>query len=180
MAPLPPSNTARGFIDYTVAGQARSLQLRGFNSDAVAGIVATFRTLLLAHQASFYNNVVFTGARAAAAGTNVTNPLPWTSLTGTHTQSLPLRGTPQFISHQGRSPDGRRVDFELYGFNAGVDTPDDYRFTGEESPAVSAFRSDFLDFIEETGVRTISNQPPVMKTYTNFGVNAYHQRKLRG
>lgn len=176
---LPQDNTARLWLDYTVAGRARSIQFRRPTSLDFANVLSSFRQVLVANITAFYASTVFTAARYAEAGSNVTNPLFFTSLTGTGSGLQAAQDTPRFLSWAGRDASGHKVRYYLYGTKLAEGVPGDYRYTTGESTAVTALKTDLFDFLDELGVCTINGQAPTMNDYTNTGFNSYHQRALR-
>lgn len=180
MAPRSPDATARLWIDYSVAGQARTMQYRFADAATATAAAATLRSALDAVKDRFYTSTIFTGARVAAVGTNVSNPVTFASLSGTGAGEQPLWSTPRFHSTVGRSSDGAKVRWYVYGIKTTSETPNDYRITAEEDAAVVAVWTELSGWIEETGVLTIGGLVPVQGSYINMGWNAYHQRALRG
>lgn len=175
-----PTATARLWIDYTVNTKARSAQFRFASASEAASAAATFRTLLAAQTARFYTSTVFTGARVAEVGTNVSNPVAFSSVTGTGTGTQALYDTPRFSTQVGRSAGGSKVRYFMYGIKPSNELPDDYRITGEEDASITTWWSEEASWIEEMNVVCADGLPPVLAGYLNVGMSAYHQRQLRG
>jgi hypothetical protein len=175
MDPLEPFNTDRYWVDYEGPMGKRTMQFRvsSFTSESAArtSIVGFIQALL----PSVYPTVQFYGLRYAAQGSNVSNPVSWTTLTGTGGGVLAQENYPRYISWIGRTSGGRRVRLYLYGCVSAV-TPD-YRLNdGESAPADAGM--DYLNSAASVFV-AIDNLRPVWKNYANQGYNAYHQRKRR-
>lgn len=175
--PAEPTNTARAFFDYTVGGEPHSLMVRFVNDAAAVAGVGSFHAVLAANVAAFGDNVLWTGARIANQGTNVTNPVSWDLIEGTDTP-IDAWDFPLFVSFYGRSADGTKARWYFYGVRM-ANPPGDYRIDGESFPDVTALLTDFQDWADEANVVTIGATPPVIANYANVGYNAYHQRKAR-
>lgn len=175
MAPLPESNTPRLFIEYTVFGQEHVSEVRLSDGSTSADAVAAYAVLapLMADLLDDADSV--SGARFAAQGTNISNPLPVAAEPGTQTTPPDPDHAPNFLSFTGRSNDGRRVRFTFF-------TPlIDLSATGYRAASVSGATLLLKNAVEGATVdaRTISGAVPVWNSYTNYGSNAYYQRKAR-
>jgi hypothetical protein len=175
MAPLPPENTNRYFLDYEGPMGKRTMQFRSpgilTTNEMVSGITSFINVI----KPMVYSAVTFTGLRFAATGSNISNPVAWTPITGTAAGTQNASDYPKFVSFIGRSLGGRRVRIYVYGVN--VQVSDDYRLVGTENATVNAGK-DFLN--GPSGIfSAIDGQKPVWKAYGNTGYNAYHQRKRR-
>lgn len=180
MTAFSPSATARLYIDYTVRGFARSLQFRFATGSAAAAAAGSFRELLVSRQNYFYTSTSFNAARVSEAGSNVTNPVTFASLTGTGTGAQAIYDTPRFSSQVGRSANGSKVRYYIYGLQPSSEVPNDYRVSGEEDAHITTYWGDVADWLAELGAVTAGGQVPVLAGYINVGYNAYHQRALRG
>lgn len=175
MAPLDPKSTPRLYINYTSGGTAHTAVLRlattadEENAALVYDVIAQVMVLMMD------DNDTVQGADFSSAGTNVRNPLSVSPYTGQVTGTPDLDRRPTFYSWVGRSTDGRRTRFTLFTLAAQPDQ-DGYRYPTPAGPAAA-----MLDALEELSppVVTISNLPPVWKSYVNAGYNAYWQRQLR-
>jgi len=176
MAALPPSNTVRYFLDYTVNGIEHTIQMRVGAGATDGGASSSFSAFLATLSPNFYLiNVI--GMRKANLGSDVTNPVTYTGTTsfgsGTASDNLARAA---FLSFVGRSTDGRRVRIFVYGTK--ITAEGDYRVDVSEAAEVDS--AVFL-LNSATGVfLTISGLQPVWKAYANEGVNAYWQRRSRG
>ena len=177
MAPLPTNNTDSLFVDYHISGEDHVIQCRfaspaGVNDamDVVDGVLTAI--------ASDLTTVTIVGARQRLSGTTVTFPITWTgapsygSGSGSHFQ------TASYMDFVGRSLDGRRVRFTIFGHAALADTTgSDYRFDASAHASVAAA----LVVLRGT-VGTpcsISGQDATWKDYANIGVNAHWRNKIR-
>lgn len=174
MAPLPPENTARFFVDYQQAWAKHTL------------LVRVAPTVTPTEFASVMNNVwtaiapltcltLILAVRYAALGSVVSNPVA-TPLTNTSFGS----GNPQteqlasYIDFVGRSPSGRRVRLTFFGIDIGLSG---FRFTANENPAIPTLVSTFND--AQSMFLAIDGTKPVFKNYANSGVHAYWTKELR-
>ena len=178
MPPLPPSNTARYWLDYTYgAAGPRSLQVR-YESPATDQDVADWLDVLLGIiDGPMDSSWAITGARKAALGSNVTLPAV------TPVGPTPSGGTiaaayyPYFISGQFRDVTaGNKGKLSVYGLNLVPDNT--YRFAVGESTVMDNLLS-FLQ-VPVVGINiSIAGNPVQYHDYINAGFNAYHQRKQR-
>lgn len=176
MAPLPPSNTKRYFLDYQVTGIPHTLQMRCASSVNAADARNGFNNFLAAITSAIYE-ITVVGMRVAEQGSNVTNPVaisPAIPLYGSGAQ--PQGDRPNFIGWVGRSSGGRRARVFLFGYS-GFDPPD-YRLQPGESGSADAV----VAILNATPLLwwAVDGLKPVYKTYTNYGYNAFWQRKNRG
>lgn len=173
-----PNNTARYFLDYGYgAAQQRSLQVR-YEAPATAQDVADWLDVLLGILAPILtDNWAITGARLAAAGSNVTLPTVAPTFAAPTGTSISAVYYPLFNAFQGRdSVAGNKCRLSIYGISNGV--PTDYRWQRGDS----TLYADALDFIQTpvTGVNiSIAGNQPQWYDYLNVGFNSYHERALR-
>lgn len=179
MAPLPEDSTARLYLDYTAVGDEHTVQVRYATLAEATAAAAIWQALLEANPAAFGSNVTFTGARASAPGTNVSNPVPFDPVTFVGT-AVAANQAPRFLSWAGRTTGGRRVRYYFYGFNIDNAVPNDFRLSGEENAVYAAFQDDLFSLLDETNAVAIDGLTPVMYNYANVGFNAYWQQEARG
>jgi hypothetical protein len=175
MAPLPPNSTARLWVDYETCGENHSAQIRLADGEDPAEAATEFGDLITAVTSMFFLST-FLGARYAASGSNVSNdvdlvwPVTWGSAVGPHFASS------RYVDFIGRSLDGRRVRFALFGCNIEAEGGD-YRIPAAASTAV-ANGLEVLDNTEGTFV-SINGFKPNWKRYVNIGSNAYWRNHIR-
>lgn len=175
MAPVNPNNTRRYWLDYEGVMGKHSFQVRTGGGVTDATVVTALQNFLNPLLAVIHNSVVFNSLRRADAGTNVSNPVPWSIITGASATALLPPNYPRFISFIGRSGFNRRVRIYLYGTTIGI--TDDYRLNFSESSAVEAAVA-YLNSVACPFV-SIDGFDPVWKAYANQGYNSYHERKRR-
>jgi len=178
MAPLPPDNTARYFLDYAFdTGQTRSLQVRYASPALVTDVGDWLEVMLGIAEPILADSWAITGARFAVSGSNVTLPTTApTSPTGTGGAQSAYQ-QPTFYAFQGRDTvTGRKCRLSLYGVTNGV--VGDYRYNRGENTNID----NLLDFIQTpvTGIAlSIAGNPVQWYDYMNVGFNSYHERKAR-
>lgn len=175
MAPIPPNNTQRFWVDYTVSGHQHTLLCRAGStvtpSDA-GGIIGSFF-------AAFADNIYLTtidGFRSAAPGVDFSTPQTWPGAATYGNGTGPNHTSAWFYDFVGRGDTGHRVRAAVFGAKT-LTEGNDYRITPTEASWVAdvlaALTSDgdiFLDV--DYGV-------PIWKNYANSGTNAYWRNKLR-
>lgn len=178
MAALPPSNTARYFVDYNIGGgETRSFQVR-YAAPATVNDARDWCDVLFAIlDARLGTGWAITGARQAAAGSNVTLPAPAPAAVTPAGGTLVPALYPMFLASQGRDAvTGRRAHMGIYGLVYNTDAT--YRFQRGEDTTVD----DWLDFIQTpvAGVNiSIAGNVVQWYDYINLGFNVYHQRNQR-
>lgn len=179
LPPLPPSSTARYFLDYSFGtGEQHTLQVR-YGAPATVADVATWLTALLdGIGGALTNSWTVVGARSAAAGSNVTLPAPAPDQPDVSGTEIPAVSYPQFVAWQGRSlSSGRKARGSLFG----VTIPPDgsYRYTAGENVFLDTLVAYIL--VPVPGINLCIDGAPVLwYSYINAGFNAHSQRNRRG
>lgn len=174
MAALPPNNTLRYKVFYTVLGQQHDVQVRALAPLSPSAFGTLFLSLLNELSPVFYALVV-DYAQFAAAGSNVFNTVT-IGIEGSTIGSGSAAGLlkPQFIAFQGRSSGGHKCRLSLYGVKV---EENDYRFNPgdvtEVDDAIAVLNGATNGFLAIDGVK------PLWYSYANTGFNAYWQRKQR-
>jgi hypothetical protein len=111
----------------------------------------------------------------AANGSNVFNTVVSGIEGNTYGSGTPTTAqVPQYFDFVGRSTDGRRVRFSVFGANY---LGGDYRVVAGENPGI-----DVVVTLLNASVNawfTIGGLKAIWKSYANVGVNAYWQRAVR-
>lgn len=176
MAALDPSNTARLYVDYEVAGQNHTLQCRlgtGVLTTDGMDVVADFLDAL----SSALYLVTVLGARFSASGSNVSNPVPWSGDPTYGADVGPPNASANYLDFVGRSNDGRRVRVAVFGARFVAASAGDFRATGGEVAAIGDALAVLLD--TEGQFVTVSGLQPSWKQYANTGNNAYWRNHIR-
>jgi hypothetical protein len=184
MAPLPPNNTDRIYLDYTSNNVGHTLILRpyaftGENSDYADAWATVFSQVKLATD-SFY------GARFQAAGTNFSLPIEFAEVPGT------LGGETTLWSQDPESAQmsfvfrgldtGRRGRIELFTPVALTPWPTDNRYNPGDQSTVDALRADVQELGVSTGdfpLASIGGDPVNIYSYANIRLNGYWQTRQR-
>lgn len=174
MAPLPPENTGRLFIDYVTQGQEHTTVVRlgttgtSLEAAAVYGALAPLMAEFLPTTGGI------TGARYAAPGSNLSFNLGVTPEPGKRGEGVNANERSDFISFTGRSIGGRRTRFTVFTpFN----DPDSQGFRSNTLTAAQAALLNELQTNES--ITGIDGENVIWNPYVNRGYNAYFQRKLR-
>ena len=175
MTALSPDNTARLYVDYTATGKEHTVIFRPQTGVTIEQLRDWVHDWLTDNAALFATTTVFHDARHSLQNSNVTNPISWTAVVGTSDVPADVDRAPRFGSFVGRSAQGHRVKFGIYGI-AFVDDAS-YRWNAAESAGVTNAVADLNDLQAKLG--TITGSKAVWKQYMNTGYNAYWQRKAR-
>lgn len=177
LSPLPETNTARYFYDYSVEGDDHTMVVR-VSDDASLSVVAGWIDTYLTALGSIIATINTVGFRFAERGSNVTNPVDDGDLAGSYgtgTQSAILR--PAQLSFTGRSQDGRKNKTSLFGLAALNDQS--WRVTPLDNPAVTEAVA-ALNEASAAGVFvSISGRRTIWHSYMNIGVNDHGVSKAR-
>jgi len=176
---LNPNNTARYFLDYSIAaGEARTLQVRYAAPASPADVASWLEVFLTILEPILCADWAITGARVAAAGSNITLPSSAPSAVTPAGGALSAYQRPLFNAVQGRDVlSGSKHRLSFYGITNGV--PADYRWQRGES----SLYDDLLDMVQVpvVGVNlSIAGNQTQWYDYINVGFNSYHERKQRG
>lgn len=175
MAPLPQSNTARWWCVYTNNGTTHRLMLRTATTITAPGASNVF-SALFASLSPLMVSTTITGLEHALIGSNVRNPAAYTGAqpTGTGT-NLDNDQRARQISFTGRSSDGRKCKFFVFGIDAIAEG--DYRVDTTESAEIAAVVTQLAN---TPGVYlSISGLAPVWHSYANIGYNDHWIKEYR-
>lgn len=172
MAPLPPNNTARYKVFYTVSGHQHVMDIRSLASPAsfgadVGGLLGTLSPMTYA--------ITIDQVQFAASGSNVFNPVT-SGIEGNvyGSGSGTVGETPYYINFVGRSTGGRRVRLAVFGQKA---LGGDYRYIAGENANIDAAVAVLQD--PANSFKAIDGLKPIWKNYANAGVNAHWQKAVR-
>lgn len=175
MAALPPSNTARWWLVYTVNGSTHKMGVRTLGSATGSQMNTVFNSLLNAISGAV-NSIAPLNLEFAVQGSNVRNTVAWT---GAPTYGLGTEagtdGRARTYSFVGRSNDGRKVKLFIFGgktFGEG-----DYRVDVTEGATIAAV----VNILNAaSGVYlSISGVQPVWKGYANIGYSDHWIKQYR-
>jgi len=178
---IDPKTRAHLYVDYEVgAGLPRSIHFSFVSGTVAVAAASLFHDLLVARASQFWQTTTFTGARFSEVGSNVTNPVPFDAVAGTHGANQGAEDTPRYVSWSGRSLDGSKTRYYLYGHYSSYPPPGNYRFNPGDNAACDTLLDNLTTFIVDASVITLGGNVPILHNYTNTGISAYHQRRLRG
>jgi hypothetical protein len=178
MAPLPSNNTAVLFVDYSVAGEQHTVQVRYSASSSVAAAMAWLDDFLVATSPFLFLTTIV-AARNRAQGSNLSFPVTWTGASTYGSGAGEHFNSAWYIDYIGRSPLGRRVRIGMFGTNVVTDAvSDDYRLQEAENVNVANTLT-ALEASPTEGI-AIDGGNPVWNRYANIGVNAYWRNRIRG
>jgi len=127
LSPLPPSNTKRYKLLYTVAGQQHSMISRCSSAQSDGVAVGFFNAQFAAITGALGPNVVWVGVEVALSGSDIFNPIAgWSPLTGTAGNDVSTINEPRAFCYSGRTVGGRKSKVFLYGVGDDVPTPATY------------------------------------------------------
>jgi len=175
MAPLSPDNTARVYVDYTVAGHQHTVMARYAATGDISATVAHLADFVNAFGASVFLSTLV-GIRASSVGSSVTFPVSETFPATWGSVDVAGDETANYYDLIGRSVDGRRVRVALFGAKT-LTASDKYRLPTSLGPPWS----DVLTVLEGAfpSFCTISALQPVWHSYVNLGQNAHWRNELR-
>lgn len=182
MAPLPPNNTGRLFLDYTTGVHEHTLSVR-FDSATTLAPAANFLSI-------FLNDIELllpaswqvTGARYQMPLTDLTLPYSdptLTSFAGGGGGTLQAYEEPREWVYVGRSSvTGRRWELSIYGLL--LATPGDYRLgTGSLPPAIGASLDTIASATSTGAWVAIDGNEFVVYPYVNCNFNSYWEARQR-
>lgn len=190
MAPLPPNNSSRLFIDYTSQSRGHTVALRYEGTQTTPNLINAFNIVAVAMSSIMVATDSVTGARYQNAGTNFSISLPVTPVAGANSLAGNLWvEDPESaqISLVGRdNVSGRRVRWLFFTpYNFGGSWPVDNRYQDGENTNVDDFRFIWEDIVAGSGTMpfplvSIANNPVVLYDYVNICKNGYWERTQRG
>ncbi len=188
MAPLPPNNTTRLFLDYTSVGVPHTLMVRLPSAAPIPeinGFAFALGSVLVTRM--FDTDSVY-GARLSNVGSNFSFPLEFDVNPGVITlfgNQWAQDPESVFLSIVGRSgTSGRKSRVEFFTSVSTAAWPSDNRYNPGEAGPVDTFRENMLSVLN--GVSTgglaaiaIDGSDVIYNQYVNIALNAYWQRKQR-
>ena len=177
MAPLPPENTRRFWLQYHDGVNSHELMVRGDTDTTPADIIVVLDEFLTELDPVLYE-ITIEGARYADASETVSNPVTWDGAATYGSGFQPVVNGPREIAFEFRSTDGRKGSVSVYGYNGS--TPADYRFGSGEVAALDDARDTLSGAHADGTLCTISGLRGIFKTYINVNYNSYWERRARG
>jgi len=176
MAPLPPENTRRFWVEYTDEVNVHELMVRLDTDATVADGITVVNDFFTALDPALYQ-ITITGARFAEAGSTISNPVTWDGDPTFGTGFMPAVNGPREFAWEARSADGRKASYSVYGMQ--LSTPADYRYGAGEQADLDAARSVLVAAHNAGTLCTISGAKGIFKLYVNVNFNSYWERAAR-
>jgi len=176
MAPLPESNTARWFLDYSDGINEHSMMFRTVSPASMATLKSEVDTFLDTMAPQMFV-ITIIGMRVALVGSNVSNSTPWTGNATYGTGVMPATLAPREVRFVGRSADGRRNSISVYGTK--FVTPDTFRIPSSADTVIEAALLRLANAAALGIGATISGQAPIWKAYANVNFNSYWESEAR-
>lgn len=177
MAALPQNNTHRFFLDYQVGGDKHTLSVRygGTFADYTAAM-SMVSDILDELDSSMYLTTVL-AARRQASGTDVSLPVAWSGSSSYGADAMPNERRPYETRWLGRSNDGRRTSFSLYGLKTALSAG--FRLTTAASAEIAAVDAILAAAALAGTWVTISGNPPEPYPYVDINFNSYWEGEAR-
>lgn len=176
MAPVADNLTDRYFVDYETSAGEHTVLFRYLSGTDQSAAILDLRAVISALLPRMFNSTQFLALRFSAAGSNVSNPLPFVGLVGGLPVAGPRQEGPKFISFIGRSATGRRSRLFFYGTD--FFPAEDYRILIPNDGALTAAYN-ILSTPGTSRCAPDGSTPVVWKTYVNVGYNSYIERRQR-
>lgn len=136
VTPLPPDNTVRWYLKYTVSSFPHTLQMRSSAAATASNVCFQFDALLTALGPLLWLMPII-GLERSAAGSNVRLPMPTVGLEASYGSGTPPGyQLPWGMNFAGRSVTGRRS--HVYVLNCKNTTDTNFVLTAVENTAVAA------------------------------------------
>lgn len=175
MAALPQSNTDRYYLDYLADTVNHTLVMRTQSVVTDAEAITCLDDLLTS-LTGVMSGITIVNFRFSAAGSNVTNDIPWTADTEYGPGFSNRSNAPNFVSFTGRSADGRRTRVDLYGI---VFAPDsNYRVEAADDTSIAAALA-VIGNTSDGCFMSISGATPTWHQYANVSRSGYWVEQLR-
>lgn len=175
MAPLPPNNTERWFVDYAVNGINHTLLIRTV-APSTNDVISTFVSDLFGALDDVLWATAINGLRRSVQGSDISLDQAYLGTTAFGGGVGDDLGRGYFLAYEGRSEGGRPVKLTVFGFKNLLSVADTRFPITSPSPYFDA-----LGVIETTpGLpAAIDANNVIWKNYVNCGNNSYWQRQAR-
>jgi hypothetical protein len=177
MAPLPQNNTARLWVDYNDGENDHSLQVRFLAPDTTLAIAMTYAGEFFEAIEDFLYEITINGARFAAAGSDISLPATWSGASTYGTDPMPTLLAPRETRWVGRTQNGRRVSFSVYGCK--YTSPDTFRIVSDGANLPNLGVVLINDASDDGAFVAIDGFRPTMKNYVDVNFNSYWEAEAR-
>lgn len=192
MAPLPPSNTVRVYVDYTSAGIGHTAEFRMSGAPSESTMQAAALALINVMLPRMFDADSVTLIRYSPQGVDFTLPLPTTAQPGALVTGFAAQWAEDkesaMVSVVGRGSQvarrWRMCLFTPYAWAAtSVNWPTTNRYGLGSNAAIDSYWADMDDWKNAvyggSSIVTIGGDRPTMKSYVNIRKNSYWQDEQR-
>lgn len=176
MPGLPPSNTARVYVDYLVGGEEHTMTLRYPEDGSPVTTLSTVAELFAFLDPTLYTTDII-GARQSDINSNVTNPISWPGSASYGSLNPPAGQQMKFFSMVGKDHNGRRWRLEWFGTNLTI--PATWRMTVGTNSDMDDMRDHLQTALASGAICSIAGLPVLMRSYYNFKYADHEIAKLR-
>ena len=180
MPPIADTITWKVWIEYTANSHQHELLLR-FNTNPTVdpGTLARVNAIIASMKAQMNTQSSVTGARYSSPGAAFSLPLTVNTGVGTVTPTtITQEVLASFQGLSARSTQGVEVTYHL--FCQAAASPNEYRLPLASLPGALSFWPDEMTGNQSpTPLVAVDGNAITFRTYSNFGQNAYWQRKQR-
>jgi hypothetical protein len=176
MAPLPPENTARFWVDYNDGHNDHTLLMRYSPSAGLSAIQAVAADFLAALSPVLYL-ITITGARAANSGSVISVPESWGGDSTYGSSAQPAASAPLELCYVGRTTTGRMAKWFMYGFKGIV--PGSFRFYPSDDSNLDAADTILRNAGLTGKLLAIDGELPSVYPYINIQFNSYWESQAR-
>jgi len=176
--PLPAFSTPRVWLDYNDGIHNHSMMLRyPSTTGSVADVLTIMVNFLVAIEPQIYLlNIV--GARAAAEGEDVTNPVTWPGDGSYGTGTMPTVDAPKELFFTGKGVDGHRWRASIFGCKTTI--PATWKFVQGASADLDAARAVLGQGMTDTLLCTISEIKAILNLAMPISYNDHFVVDARG
>lgn len=178
MAPLPASNTGRVYIDYTVGGEEHTVTSRFLSISSSAALCLAGWAEIFAFLSPNMFAITSVSSRFSVINSDVTNPITWPGSLGYGADQPPVGQEMKFFSMVGKSQDGRRVRYELFGSKQAI--PSSWRLPVGSNLDMDDARAHLQAMHVSGATCTISGGAALLNPYYNFKYADLEIDKARG
>jgi hypothetical protein len=164
-------------VDYNDGENDHSLQVRFLAPDTTLAIAMTYAGEFFEAIEDFLYEITINGARFAAAGSDISLPATWSGASTYGTDPMPTLLAPRETRWVGRTQNGRRVSFSVYGCK--YTSPDTFRIVSDGANLPNLGVVLINDASDDGAFVAIDGFRPTMKNYVDVNFNSYWEAEAR-